>query len=61
VPLWRSGADFVHSAERAFPSARRYSDEIAVAGSSDMIDAIMRDTRVDARHATADDDLDIDD
>jgi hypothetical protein len=38
-----------------------YSNEIAVAGPDELIDAVLRDDRLSARRATPDDDLDIDD
>jgi hypothetical protein len=38
-----------------------YSNEIAVAGSSELIDAVLRDDRLSTRRATPADDLDIDD
>jgi hypothetical protein len=38
-----------------------YSNEIAVAGSRELIDTVLHDNRLSTRRATPDDDLDIDD
>jgi hypothetical protein len=44
-----------------FVGAPIYTNEIAVAGSVEMVDAVLEDQRLDARRAMPDDDLDIDD
>jgi hypothetical protein len=44
-----------------FIGAPIYTNEIAVAGSPEVVEAVLRDRRLDARTATPDDDLDIDD
>jgi hypothetical protein len=44
-----------------FVGAPIYTNEIAVAGTPDLVDAIVRDPRLTARAATPDEELDIDD